>query len=106
MQVTERLTNQLIGLPKGRLKWFFDFINLDIDSLGKLDAIILKYSLGLITGETYGINDYELEIWEDTLEDRNSAKEIQGLLKETMLKIMNCKKEIPPENPLFKEFLK
>ena len=96
MEITERLKDQLLGHPKGRLKWYFDFLESDIDSLANLDSFIITYCLGLITGETYAVTDYELKgVWQDKPEERENAKEIQILLKNILEGIFTCKDRIP-----------
>jgi hypothetical protein len=108
METTERLKSQLLDIPKGRIKWYFDFLNLEIDGLSSLDGVITSYCLGLIVGETYAVTDYELEkVWKDSQEERTIIKEIQNLLKETMDGIISCKEKLPPRNlEIVQKFLK
>ena len=50
MDLTAQLQRQLSS-PKGRLTWFFNFLNMDIGSLPPLDLIALDYGLHAMRDE-------------------------------------------------------
>ncbi|MBM4287113.1 MAG: hypothetical protein FJ135_03000 [Deltaproteobacteria bacterium] len=96
MQLVDRLEKQLSS-PKGRLQWFFDFLSRDIDSLPHLDALVVLYGLKRITDKTYLTKDDEIKtVFQDGTFERKGLKEVQGLLKEILEGVLECKKKILP----------
>jgi hypothetical protein len=79
--------------PKGRLKWFLDFISAKIDKLSDREVFNLWIELREIAYGDLGvlaIRDVDLIKWN---EKRNEAQQLQGYLKGLLEKILAVSKE-------------
>ncbi len=89
MGIKDSLDKQL-STPKGRLRWLFNFINTDIASLSRLDALPIFYGLEVInTRENLSSDEVQ-----DSPDLRGEGKEIQKLLTEILEGIFACKSKI------------
>jgi hypothetical protein len=96
MDLTARLERQLSS-PKGRLSWFLNFLNLDIDSIPRLDLIALDYGLHALRDEIDLKREPDPEkVFADDPQRRGELKEIQNLLREVLEGIFACKDKIIP----------
>lgn len=95
MGITDTVGKRMSN-PKGRLQWYLDLLNTDIDSLPKLDAFAIFYGLKAVTyGDNILYDDDISGFTEDTQERRNEVKEIQDLLKDVLEGILACRNKMP-----------
>lgn len=84
---------KMFSTPKGRLEWYFDFLNLDLDELDTIRAQNIHYGLKAITTSPHLPEDQELERFlKDSQSCRVQSKEVQKLLKETLIDLINSKR--------------
>lgn len=100
MDTKGKLAKQM-STPKGRLRWFFDFLNTDLKAISMLDALPILYGLkDRETGE-FPFSDDEVH---DSPEEREKAQKTQKLLKDVLEGIFACKAKRAPakenESPL------
>jgi hypothetical protein len=94
MDLTARLQRQLSS-PKGRLTWFFNFLNMDFGSLPPLDLIALDYGLHAMRDELDLSRAGEPEeVFADSPGRRLEIKMIQDRLRRVLEGVIACKPKI------------